>query len=57
MADGQDGFLISLPPKKAKYLINESAHTFLLEYELGIKELEDEVHSSEVGIWELQREI
>lgn len=45
-----DGFLISLPTRKAKYLVMSHLDTFFLEYKLGIKELEDEVHPSEGDI-------
>lgn len=57
MVGVQDGFLISLPTRKAKYPVMSQPSTFLLEYMLGIKELEEEVHPSEGDIGKLQREI
>ena len=46
-----DGFLISLPTRKAKYPVMSQLGTFLLEYKLGITELDDEVYPSEGDIW------
>lgn len=45
-----DGFLISLPTRKAKYPVMSQLSTFLLEYKLGITELDDEVYLSEGDI-------
>ena len=39
MVGVQDGFLISLPTRKAKYPVMSQPSTFLLEYMLGSKNL------------------
>ena len=45
-----DVFLIYLPTMKAKYPVMIQLGTFLLEYKLGITELDDEVYLSEGDI-------